>query len=445
MTIWADESTRRPGSSQLFITTAAHRLTPRSTDESTRTVLDSAMTKRRVPRWGDVAPLVGSPDRSRTRAQRRLARAASIDDLRRMAQRRVPPAVFDYTDGSAGPEITLARARDAYRRVEFTPRVLRDVSDVDTHTMMLGFDAALPFAFAPTGFTRMMHHAGEIAVAQVAGEVGVPMALSTLGTTSVEDLAAHAPHTHRWFQLYVWRDREASRALVERVQAAGYSALILTVDTAVGGIRLRDVRNGLTIPPQLRLSTMAHMALYPRWWANLLTTEPLEFASLQSTGGTVGDLLTRVFDPTIGPEHIEWLRSLWTGPLVLKGVQSVDDAVLAADLGCDAIVLSNHGGRQVDRGNVPLELLPHVVEAVGDRMQVFVDGGIMSGTDIVAAIGLGASGTLIGRAFLYGLMAGGADGVRRVVEILDKEIRTTMQLIGATSISDVRGTSIRLR
>jgi L-lactate dehydrogenase (cytochrome) len=355
------------------------------------------------------------------------------------------PAVFDYTDGSAGPEITLARSRDAYQRVEFTPRVLRNVSEVDTTTNMLGFASAMPFAFAPTGFTRMMHHAGEIAVATVAGEVGVPMTLSTLGTTSVEALAAAAPNTQRWFQLYVWRDRKASEALVERVKAAGYSALVLTVDTAVGGIRLRDVRNGLTIPPQLRLSTMAQMALYPNWWVNVLTTDPLEFASLQSTGGTVGDLLTRVFDPTIGPEHIEWLRSIWSGPLVLKGVQSLDDARLAADLGCDAVVLSNHGGRQVDRGNVPLELLPDVVDAVGDRMQVFVDGGITSGTDIVAAMAFGASGTLIGRAFLYGLMAGGIDGVRRVVEILEKEIRTTMQLIGATSIAEVQQSSIRLR
>lgn len=403
------------------------------------------MTKRRVPKWQDIAPLIGTPDRTKTRAQRRLSRAASIGDIRALAKRRVPPAVFDYTDGSAGPEITLARSRDAYQRVEFTPRVLRNVSEVDTTTNMLGYASAMPFAFAPTGFTRMMHHAGEIAVATVAGEVGVPMALSTLGTTSVEALAAAAPNTQRWFQLYVWRDRKASEALVERVKAAGYSALVLTVDTAVGGIRLRDVRNGLTIPPQLRLSTMAQMALYPNWWVNVLTTDPLEFASLQSTGGTVGDLLTRVFDPTIGPEHIEWLRSIWSGPLVLKGVQSLDDARLAAALGCDAVVLSNHGGRQVDRGNVPLELLPDVVDAVGDRMQVFVDGGITSGTDIVAAMAFGASGTLIGRAFLYGLMAGGIDGVRRVVEILEKEIRTTMQLIGATSMAEVQQSSIRLR
>ena len=182
--------------------------------------------------------------------------------------------------------------------MQFTPRVLRDVSHVDLSRDLLGQRSALPFAFAPTGFTRMMHHVGEPAVAAVAGEAGIPYALSTLGTTSVEDLAAAAPATRRWFQLYVWRDRAPSEELVQRVAAAGYDTLILTVDTAVGGIRLRDVRNGLTIPPQLSARTMAQMALYPRWWANLLTTEPLEFAALSSTGGTVGDLLTDVFDPT---------------------------------------------------------------------------------------------------------------------------------------------------
>jgi len=305
--------------------------------------------------------------------------------------------------------------------------------------------SALPFAFAPTGFTRMMHHIGEPAVATVAGEVGIPYALSTLGTTSVEDLAAAAPATRRWFQLYVWRDRRRSEELVQRVAAAGYDTLILTVDTAVGGIRLRDIRNGLTIPPQLSARTMAQMAMYPRWWANLLTTDPLEFASLSSTGGTVGDLLTDVFDPTIGPEHIVWLRSIWPGTLMLKGVQSIDDARIAADLGVDAIVLSNHGGRQIDMGNVPLELLPDVAAAVGDRVEVYVDGGITSGADIVAALALGAHGTLIGRAYLYGLMAGGADGVRRVVSILEKELRTTMQLLGVSSVAELEPGHVTLR
>ncbi len=291
----------------------------------------------------------------------------------------------------------------------------------------------------------MMHHVGEPAVAEVAGESGIPYALSTLGTTSVEDLAAAAPDTRRWFQLYVWRDRVASEALVKRAEQSGYDTLILTVDTAVSGLRHRDVRNGLTIPPQLTLSTLAQMAMYPRWWGNLLTTRPLEFASLSSTGGTMGDLLTKVFDPTITWADLAWLRSIWPGKLMLKGVQSVDDAVLAVDLGVDAVILSNHGGRQIDKGNVPLEILPTVVDAVDGRIEVYIDGGITSGADIVAALALGANGTLIGRAYLYGLMAGGADGVRRVVRILEKEVMTTMQLLGVTSVVELNRSYVRLR
>jgi len=403
------------------------------------------MVQRRLPRPSEVLPLIGRRDPSLSRLQARLERCASIGDVREMARRRTPRSVFDYTDGSAGTESSLRRSRQAYARVEFQPRVLRNVADIDTSVSMLGQRSALPFAFAPTGFTRMMHYLGEPAVAQVAGEAGIPFSLSTLGTTSVEALAAAAPGTRRWFQLYVWHDHAAAEVLVRRAEAAGYDTLILTVDTAVGGIRLRDVRNGLTIPPQLTVRTMAEMAMYPRWWMNLLTTEPLEFASLQSTGGTVGDLLTKVFDPKIGPDDISWLRSAWSGTLILKGVQSVADAVLAADLGVDGIILSNHGGRQIDKGNVPLELLPLVVDEVGDRVEVYVDGGITSGQDIVAALAFGARGTLVGRAFLYGLMAGGVDGVRRVVAILDKEIRTTMQLLGVTSVDQLDRSYVRLR
>lgn len=403
------------------------------------------MTGRRLPRWGEIAPLIGGRDRSLTRQQARLERCANVADVRALAKRRVPAAVFDYTDGAAGSESTLLRSRNAYARVELTPRVLRDVSTVDLSTTMVGATSSLPFALAPTGFTRMMHYIGEPAVVAVAEEAGIPFGLSTLGTTSVEEMATIAPHARKWFQLYVWRDREASKALIDRVSSSGYEALILTVDTAVGGIRLRDVRNGLTIPPQLSVRTISQMALYPRWWANLLTTKPLEFASLSSTGGTVGDLLTKVFDPTINASDIEWLRSVWKGPLIVKGIQSVEDARLVVDLGVDAIVLSNHGGRQLDRANVPLEILPAVVDAVGDQSEVYIDGGIMSGTDIVAALAFGAQGALIGRAYLYGLMAGGEDGVRRVVNILRKEVMTTMQLMGVTSIDQLDRSMVRLR
>jgi L-lactate dehydrogenase (cytochrome) len=401
--------------------------------------------RRRIPRPGDVLPLIGGPDRSLSRLQRRLERCASVWDVRLLAMRRVPRPVFDYVDGAAGSESSLTRSREAYARVEFAPRVLRDVSVVDPSAVLLGARSALPIVLAPTGFTRLMHHVGEPSVARAAGRAGIPYALSTLGTTSIDDLAAAAPETRRWFQLYVSRDRQQAEALMQRAEAAGNDTLILTVDTAVGGIRRREVRNGLTIPPRLTLGTIVQMARRPRWWFNLLTTEPLRFASLSSTGGTIGDLLTRVFDPAVTPADIEWIRRHWHGRLMLKGIQTLADARLAADAGADAIVLSNHGGRQVDLGNVPLELLPDVVDAVGDRLEVFVDGGIMSGENILAAIGFGARGVLIGRAYLYGLMAGGEDGVARVLAILEKEVRTTMQLIGVTSISALDRDFVRLR
>ena len=401
--------------------------------------LAASKVKRRLPRPSEVLPLIGRPDRSRSRLERRLERCADIADIREFARRRVPPPVFDYVDGSAASERTLRRSLDAYARVEFTPRVLRDVSSVDLSTTMLGQRTNLPFAFAPTGFTRMMHHIGEPVVARVAEQLGVPFGLSTLGTTSVEDLAAQVPGCRRWFQLYVWRDRKASEALITRARDNGYEALMLTVDTAVGGIRLRDVRNGLTIPPQLTVRTLSQMAVYPRWWGNLLTTAPLDFATLSSTSGTVSDLLTKVFDPTITADDIAWLRTVWDGPLILKGIQSVEDAVLAAELGVEAIVLSNHGGRQVDAGNAPLELLPAVLDQVGGRIEVYVDGGIRCGADMLAAVGFGAQGVLIGRAYLYGLMAGGQAGVARVAAILEKELRVTMQLLGRTSLDDIRG------
>lgn len=403
------------------------------------------MTRRRIPRPSEILPLIGHPDFSQSRIQRRLARCASVEDIRVIAKARTPRAVFDYTDGSAMSESTLARSRAAYARVEFTPRVLRNVAEVDLNVTMLGQVSALPFALAPTGFTRMMHHTGERAVAAAAEQFGVPYGLSTLGTTSIEELAEANPATRRWFQLYVSREREQAEQLMHRAQSAGYDTLILTVDVPVGGIRRREVRNGLTIPPQLSLRTMADMAKYPRWWFNVLTTEPLEFSTLTQTGGTVGDLLTRVFDPGITAADIRWIREHWSGPLMVKGVQSVEDARLVRDLGVDAIVLSNHGGRQLDKANVPLEILPDVVGAVGSDIEVYIDGGIMSGTDIIAALAMGAQGTLIGRAYLYGLMAGGHDGVVRVIQILEKEMRTTMQLMGVTSVSELESSMVRLR
>ncbi|HEV7824046.1 MAG TPA: alpha-hydroxy acid oxidase [Mycobacteriales bacterium] len=402
------------------------------------------MTRRRLPRWSEFAPLLRMRRLPGDRTDRRLARAATIADLRETARRRTPRAVFDYTDGGAVDELSLARSRDAYARVEFLPSVLRDVSAVDTSTPLLGRPSALPLAFAPTGFTRMMHHEGESAVGRVAERAGIPYALSTMGTTSLEELAAAAPAARRWFQLYLWRDREASRDFVARAAAAGYEALVLTVDTPVAGARLRDVRNGLTLPPALTLRTVAGAAVHPAWWLNLLTTEPLQFASFRSWDGTVAELVNQIFDPAATIADVRWLRETWTGPLIVKGVQTADDARAVVDAGADAVVVSNHGGRQLDRAPTPLEQLPAVVAAIGDRAEVYVDGGIMSGADVVASVALGARAALVGRAYLYGLMAGGERGVQRATDILGQEIVRTMQLLGATSVEDLRG-RVRLR
>ena len=377
--------------------------------------------------------------------ERRLAAVASIPDLRMLARRRAPRAVFDYTDGGAGEEISLRRSRQAYARVEFQPTVLKDVSAVDTTTTILGRPSALPLVFAPTGFTRMMHTEGEPAVARVAAATGIPYALAILGTTSIERLAAAAPGGRRWFQLYLWRDRAVSQEFVVRAREAGYEALVLTVDTPVAALRLRDVRNGLTIPPSLSLRTMTEGALHPAWWFDLLTTEPLEFASLDQVQGTVAEVISRMLNPATTISDLTWLRSVWDGPLVVKGIQTAADARAVVDAGADAVIVSNHGGRQLDRALTPLEALPAVVDAVGDRAEVYVDGGIRSGSDVVAAVAFGARAALVGRAYLYGLMAGGERGVQRAADILRAEVAGTLALLGVTHVSDLRREHARLR
>ena len=403
------------------------------------------MTQRRLPRWSEFRPLLQVQPMTLDRTARRLRRAASVEDLRDQARRRVPRAVFDYTDGGAGREVSLRRSRAAFDRVEFLPTVLRDVSSVDVSTTVLGRPAALPLVMAPTGFTRMMNHQGEPAVARAAARAGVPYALSTMGTTSPERLAAEAPEARRWFQLYLWRDRAASTEIVRRAAENGYEALVLTVDTPVGGLRLRDVRNGMTIPPALTARTILDGARHPSWWANLLTTEPLEFASLNSFAGTVSDLASQVFDPSATLADVRWLRDTWSGPLIVKGLLTVDDAVAAVDAGADGVVVSNHGGRQLDQSPTPLEQLPAIAEAVGERAEVYVDGGVMSGSDVMAAVTLGARAALVGRAYLYGLMAGGEAGVDRVLEILRKEMVTAMQLTGVTSVAELTKDRVRIR
>jgi L-lactate dehydrogenase (cytochrome) len=401
--------------------------------------------KRRLPRWSELQPYLRTGPIRLSPTERRLAAAATIWDLRSVARRHVPRAVFDYVDGAADTETSLRRSREAYARVEFVPSVLQDVSAVDTSTTILGRRSSLPLVFAPTGFTRLMNHEGEPAVARVAGRLGIPYALSTLGTTSPEDVAAAAPDTEKWFQLYLWNDRDAGIDLVRRARAAGFTALVLTVDTPVAGARLRDVHNGFTIPPTLSIRTLFDIALHPGWWLNLLTTEPLRFAAFTETQGTVADLINRVFDPTITVADLGWLRDEWSGPIVIKGIQTVDDARAVIDAGADAIVISNHGGRQLDRAPTPLEQLPGIVAAVGERAEVYIDGGILGGADIIAVVSLGAQAVLVGRAYLYGLMAGGERGVERAGELLRKEAVRTMQLLGVRRVADLTAERVRLR
>jgi L-lactate dehydrogenase (cytochrome) len=402
------------------------------------------MTDRQMPRWSELKPLLRAKPVTLNPTERRLERALTIADLRAIAKRRTPRSVFDYTDGAAESEISLQRARRLFSEMELQPSILRNVADVDLSTTILGRRSELPFAFAPTGFTRMMNHEGESAVVRVAERIGIPYALSTMGTTSIEDVAAAGPEARKWFQLYVWNDRSAGEDLVKRSAAAGYEALMLTVDVPVAGARLRDVRNGFTIPPSLTVKTVLDASMHPAWWANLLTTRPLTFASLSSWDGTVAELLNQLFDPTMTIDDLNWLRSIWDGPLIVKGIQTVEDARRVVDAGADAIVLSNHGGRQLDRAPTPLRILPAVRKAVGTEAEVYLDTGIMSGADIVAAMALGADACLVGRAYLYGLMAGGERGVARAAEILSTEIRRTMALLGVRQISDLTPTHVHL-
>jgi L-lactate dehydrogenase (cytochrome)/glycolate oxidase len=399
--------------------------------------------KRRIPSPKDLAQLLKFRKVIFSPRKRRLSRALTIYDLRAIAKKRTPQAPFDYTDGGADTESSLTRARDAYEKLEFQPKILLNVKDVDLSVNMLGKKMSMPLGIAPTGFTRMMQTEGEYAGACAAQDAGIPFTLSTMGTRSIEDVAKAAPNGRNWFQLYMWKDRDRSMALVDRARAAGFDTLVLTVDVPVAGARLRDVRNGMTIPPSLTVKTILNAIPRPAWWINFLTTDPLKFASLDSWNGTVAELLDSMFDPTVTYEDLKWIRSQWQGNLVVKGIQNVDDALMSAEAGADAIILSNHGGRQLDRAPVPLHLLPEVVKAVGNKTEIHVDTAIMHGSDVVAALATGAKFTWIGRAYLYGLMAGGKPGVDKTLEIMRTQITRTMKLLGARTVAELNPDHVR--
>ena len=375
----------------------------------------------------------------------KLLRAQTIEDIAQIAKMRTPEVVFDYVEGGAVDEIAYSRSRAAYARIEFNSRVMRDVSKIDTTEKILGKVVDIPICFAPTGYTRLMHHVGEPAVANVASKKNLIYALSTMGTTSPEELATAVPNSRRWFQLYIMKNRSDSLAVIKQAKDNGFEALVLTVDTPVPGLRYRDNRNGLTVPPKIRINTVLAIARKPIWWLNLFTTGKLEFAAFRGWDKPLSELGGLIFDPSTTMKEITWLRSVWKGPIIVKGVQSVDDAKAVAKLGVQGIILSNHGGRQFDRGQVPLEILPEVVKAVGSKVEIYIDGGIMSGLDALGAIALGAKAVFIGRAYLYGAMANGEAGVEQVIEIMRREFENGMALSGATNIAEVRKNGARIR
>ena len=406
--------------------------------------MSNSNIKRQVPRVTELAPLLKFRAPTLKRKQKRLSEALTIWDLREIAKRRTPTGPFDYTDGAAESEVSLARARQAFLDLQFEPNILQDVSQASLKQNTLGNTFEMPVGIAPTGFTRMMHSEGERAGARAAEKFGVPFTLSTLGTTSIENVVSAAPQGTNWFQLYMWKDREGSMALVKRAQEAGVKNLMLTVDVPVSGARLRDSRNGLTVPPQLSLKTIIDAIPRPEWVWNFLTSEPLQFASMSHWNGTVGELLDYMFDPTMTFEDLKWVREQWKGTLTIKGVQTLEDAKRCADYGIDAILLSNHGGRQLDRAPVPLHLLPHVRRELKSDLEVHLDTGIMHGADVLAAIALGAQFTYVGRAYLYGLMAGGQAGVERALSILQAQMSRSLKLIGVSSIQELEPKHVTL-
>ena len=404
--------------------------------------------KRQLPRWKNIKPLLGWSFPKDPLADKKLQNVINLAELRLLAKRRVPKAVFDYVDGGANDELAYARSQEVYSRVEFRARVLRDVSKINLTSNILGSESALPIIFAPTGYTRMMHYQGEVMVAKVCDENNLIYNLSTMGTTSSSEIGKMVTGVRRWFQLYLWRDREQSLKFIEEAKASGFEGLMLTVDTAVGGIKWRDMRNGLTVPPKINFKTFLDMTLKPKWWFNLLTTSPLEFATFRNFNKPLSEIAAKVFDPAVTFEDVKWLRSVWNGKLIIKGIQTVEDAIELTKIGVDAIVLSNHGGRQLDRSIVPLELLPTVRAALGPKggkVQLYIDGAIMSGADVLAAIALGADAVLIGRAYLYGTMAAGKAGVQKAVQILRFEMETAMKLMGAKDLSELTPDYVNIR
>jgi L-lactate dehydrogenase (cytochrome) len=371
---------------------------------------------------------------------RRLGSCYDIADLRRAAKRRIPRPVFDYVDGAADEEISVAANVAAFRSWRFLPRVLAGVESTDTSAPVLGSTLPAPMVLAPTGYTRMLHPDGEIGAARSALRHGLPYTLSTMATTGIEELRASVggPDGELWFQLYLTRDRAQSYDLVELAASNGYKALVVTVDTMVAGNRVRDLRNGLSIPPALTMKTVASVGAKPGYWYRLLSGPALDFANFAGGPATTIRKSADFFDADLNWDDIADLRARWPGKLLLKGPVGAADARRAQELGVDGVQLSNHGGRQLDRTVAPVDLIAPVRDAVGPSFTVLVDSGVRHGADAVIALALGADAAVLGRAYLYGLMVGGEAGVDRAIDLLFGQFRSTMQFLGMTSVAELR-------
>jgi L-lactate dehydrogenase (cytochrome) len=379
---------------------------------------------------------VGTPDPPY--GVRALARCYDIDDLARLANKRLPEGAIGYLDGGGEDEWTLRRNREAFGEVELVPRQLRDVSHVDTETTVLGTRVPLPIALSPIGAPRMIHYEGELAVARAARHARLPYGISTLATQPIEAIAEAAQGSPLWFQLYVWGDRSTSRELLRRARDAGCRVLLLSVDTAVRSERDRELHRGINLPtPDLTVRTVLDGARHPTWSWRFLTSSAIGFPNLSMSGPTSRERLHQMFDGTVNWQDLEWMRQEWDGPIGIKGVLCAEEAREAADRGIDAVIVSNHGGRQMDHVPATLEVLPDVVEAVGDRVEVLFDSGIRRGSDILTALSLGARAVLIGRAHLYGLAVAGEAGVRHAIDILGGELRMAMALCGARNLGEL--------
>ena len=388
----------------------------------------------------------------RDRTLRKLSKAADVGDLRTMAKKRMPAGCFDYIDGAAQDEVTAVNNVSSFKNYYFRPRVLRDVAAISTTTTLLGGQIPFPVMIAPTGFDRIAHSQGELAVARAAKRAGIPYSLSTMGTRSIEEVA-EVNDGRKWFQVYVWRDKPLLKEMLDRAAASGYEGIMITVDTAVLGRRERDVRRGFSLPPKVGLDTIIDGIRHPRWTSDFLRAEPIQFANVKgssavgdgSTPVTLSDYINSQFDPALSWSDIEWFRDNWPGMIMIKGVQTVEDAEIAADMKLDGGILSNHGGRQLDYAPSPIDLVAPVADAVGDRTAVICDGGVRRGSDIVKAVAMGADACMIGRAYFYALGAAGERGVDWVLEFLRAGVEHTMALSGVGSIDDLTRDLIEVR